>query len=156
MLCPGGIRREGWQTVDADPRSKAGVGYPASTSPDFVACIPPLPDSVRAFQWQDIEWIHGITSLYPWQAAEVLKEIREILAPGGAFVLEQPDISKCYGNMRWIFGDPSPKDSLYMNHWGYTPESLSAILMEAGFNHIEVLEAKHHFPERDFRIQCSR
>lgn len=137
------MRRPGWKTLDASE------GHGA----DFIARIPPLPEAVKTVKWDEIEWVHGITSLYPWDAVEVLKELRAVLVPGGKLILEQPDINKCTGVLS-IFGDPSLRDPLHMNHWGYTPESLMAILDEVGFSRITVLPAEHHHPERDFRVEA--
>lgn len=139
------MRRTGWKTLDASRVYGA----------DYIAAIPPLPEEVKAVQWEEIEWVHGITSLYPWQAREVLSEIKSILAPEGRLVLEQPDIRLC-STPQWIFGDPSSTDPLHMNHWGYTPISLTWLLYATGFSRVSVLPAQHHFPERDFRIECSR
>jgi hypothetical protein len=143
MLCAGLARREGWKTLDANP----------AYAPDYLASIPPLPDVVRAELWQEIEWIHGITSLYPWDAATLLEEIRAVLVPGGKLVLEQPDLAKA-DRTEWMFGDPSLRNPLHMNRWGYTPYSLAAALEQAGYPSIEILPAQHHLPARDFRIEA--
>jgi len=145
MLCAGTMRRPGWKTVDANERTK----------PDYLAWIPPLPEAVTSQKWDEVEWIHGITSVYPWEAERLLVEVKSILVPDGKLVLEQPDFSKA-DRLEWIFGDPRPHDPLHMNRWAYTPESLTMLLDRAGFSRIEVLPAKHHFPARDFRIECSR
>jgi hypothetical protein len=143
MLCAGVHRREGWKTLDASETYGA----------DFIAKIPPLPQAVKTTKWEEIEWIHGIGALYPWQAQEVLIEIKNALASGGKLVLEQTDIGRCW-NVEWIFGDPTLRDPLHMNHWGYTPFSLRILLFKVGFNRIELRPAEHHRPDRDFRIEA--
>ena len=79
MLLAGTTRREGWKTLD----SKGSV--------DYLATVPPLPDAVKAVKWDEIELIHGINVLYPWEAEMLLREIREALTPDGLLVLEQPN-----------------------------------------------------------------
>lgn len=152
MLCAGSMRRPGWKTLDADPKH----------APDFLASIPPLPDAVKAQKWDEIEWIHGITSLYPWQAVQVLQEIRAVLAPGGRLVLEQPDARDAAerilagdGSPQWLFGDPSHREPLIMNRWAYTPDSLRGLLREVGFGCVAQAVAQHHVPMRDFRMEAS-
>lgn len=140
QLCAGATRRPGWKTLDAGEA-------------DYVATLPPLPTEVREIQWDEIEWVHGISSFYPWEGSEILEEIRGVLAPGGRLTLEQPDIRKCSG-VAGIFGDPLPRDPLHMNRWGYTPDSLTELLKEAGFTKITVFPAQHHLAWRDFRIEA--
>lgn len=147
MLCAGHARREGWKTLDAD----------SSTKPDFWARIPPLPaDLWMEAAWDEIEMVHGITSMYPWQARELLKEIKIVLKPDGRLTLEQPnaEIALASGRIEWIFGDPSYENPFIMNRWAYTPGALSNLLSHAGFTRLEVLPAQHHVPERDFRIEA--
>jgi hypothetical protein len=144
LLCAGIHRRQGWLRLDADPRCE----------PDFVASIPPLPTVVKLMHWDEIEWIHGVTSLYPWDAKTALAELYAVLVPGGKLVLEQPDFSTAIDRPEWLFGDPSHRDPLIMNRWSYTPNSLSLLLLEAGFGRIDVLPAQHHMPARDFRIEA--
>lgn len=146
MLGAGTVRREGWTTLDANPKCE----------PDIVAVFPPLPPEVKAVAWDEIEWIHGITSLYPWQAEEMLREIHAVLASGGKLVLEQPDFVHARSKIEWLFGDPAGRNALHMNKWGYTPISLSQLLRSAGFSRVNVSTAQHHMPERDFRIEAYR
>lgn len=144
MLCAGASRRDGWKTLDANPKHE----------PDFLATIPPLPDSVKAVAWDEIEWIHGITSFYPWEGAQILKELKAVLVPGGKLILEQPDFNKVGQRPEWIFGDPSLTNPLHMNKWAYTPATLTAAMHKAGFSIIAIRVALHHLPERDFRIEA--
>lgn len=175
MICSGPVKREGWKTLDCNP-----VHHP-----DFLAMIPPFPDEVKAIQWDEIEWIHGITSLHPWDAEQALRELHSILRPpdsqdmrehlkrhflvygsvtippiraGGKLVLEQPDLMRCdpIEHPEWIFGDLSLRNPLHMNKWAYTERSLKAVLSTAGFSRVEILPAQHHLPERDFRAEAFR
>lgn len=144
MLGAGRQRRDGWMTLDANPKVEA----------DFTALIPPLPAAVQAIRWDEIEWIHGITSLYPWDAEILLKELHSVLEPGGKLILEQPHFYSAIENVEWLFGDPRFADPLHMNHWAYTPDTLAALLKSAGFSTIDLLSPLHHNPARDFRLEA--
>ncbi len=152
MIGAGSTYRDGWVRLDANPRHR----------PDILATIPPLPVAVTCEEWDEIEWIHGVTSLYPWEALEVLKEIRGVLAPGGRLALEQPDVMFAAKKLAdgalyaldWFFGDPVRAEPLHMNRWGYTPQLLTQTLEEAGFINIAVAQTKHHDNQRDFRIEA--
>jgi hypothetical protein len=154
MLGSGIFRCEGWKTLDCNPEHH----------PDFLATIPPLPEAVKAIQWDEIEWIHGITSLYPWEARDILRELHSVLRPpqalprceGGKLVLEQPNFTKARAMREWLFGDPSHREPRIMNRWSYTPEELFEELQAAGFSKIEILPAQHHVPGRDFRVDAWR
>jgi hypothetical protein len=158
-------REDGWKSLDADP----------SMRPDYLAFIPPLPQVVLAQQWSIIEMVHVIEHFYPWDALEVLHQVHACLSPGGLLILEQPDITfaasvllglkapiantvpdQC--DMWALYGDPRRQNPLYCHRWGYTPLSLCQTLVTAGFNAsgIRVLPAKHHVPERDFRIEARK
>lgn len=140
-------KREGWQTLDADPE----------LHPDFVAAVPPFPAEVNAVWWDEIEWIHGIGTLYPWDAVQALKEIHALLASGGKLILEQPNFDIAKDRIEWVFGDAEQfRNPLLMNRWGYTPKTLSDLLAHVGFSRIHVLPAQHHVPARDFRIEAYR
>ena len=147
----GGEKREGWQTLDINPLRK----------PDHCGDVRALPQSVREIQWDVIAWIHGPASLDTWDLLVALYGLHMVMAPDGVLVLETPDadfIAKAWAGdpekMRWVFGDPSHKDSAFMNRWAYTPATLSSLLREAGFTRIEVKPALHHYPARDFRIEA--
>jgi hypothetical protein len=153
MLCAGMGRRAGWQTLDSNPNN----------SPDFLTVLPPLPIQVRAIQWDEIELIHGITSFYPWDAKALLIEIRDVLAPGGKLVLEQPNLDVVIerlaareGAVYWLFGDPTFSNPAHMNKWAYSPVSLQIRLESVGFSKVELLPAQHHNPDRDFRMEAYR
>ena len=153
LLCAGPIKRAGWVTLDANPEFK----------PDILASIPPLPKEVTGTRWHTILWSHGIGSLYPWQAEEILPQLRAALADEGVLVLEQPNARAAAGriledpaDMWWMFGRSYKHDALNMNHWAYTPETLAGALRGAGFTRIEALPAKGGLPERDFRMEARR
>src|SRR5665213_1677681 len=144
MLMAGQTRRPGWKTLD----SRGGV--------DFLCRIPPLPEAVRRDSWDEIELIHGIGQLYPWEAETLLRDIRDVLRPGALLVLEQPNFDIICGSKSeaWIYGDPKPRDPLRMVKWGYSPYSLTRLLAFCGFTRIETQPAQHLVPARDFRIEA--
>ncbi len=151
MIGSGIHKREGWQTLDCNPKHR----------PDYLTVLPPVPLVVQRQQWQEIEWVHGITSLYPWEAVQVLHELFHCIAPGGKLVLEQPDLFfvvrqlGCGGGLTdWLFGDPTPRDPAHMNKWSYTPPQLTKILKDVGFSKVWLKPAMHHNPVRDFRLEA--
>ncbi len=135
-------RREGWKTLDR----KLGA--------DYIALVPPLPREVRCQQWDEIELIHGIGQLYPWDGETLLKEIRVVLKPDGVLILEQPNFHIASSEIEWTYGDPGPRDPLHMVKWGYSPQSLSELLSFCGFTRQELKPAQYHVPDRDFRIEA--
>lgn len=151
MLCAGTTRGEGWHTLDCNPNN----------GPNFLAAIPPLPKAVMLVKWDEIELIHGITSFYPWEARQLLIEIRGVLAQGGKLVLEQPDLNYVCdaiaigsGTVDWLFGDPQFWNPAHMNKWAYSPRSLAELLEACGFSHVLRTSALHHNPTRDFRMEA--
>lgn len=156
-------KKSGWVTVDANPNS--GV--------DIVATIPPLPAEIRSQGWADVEIIHCIEHFFPWDAEALLRDVYAILFPGGLLVLEQPNIlyaARVLAGVEperpgyqpgqldmWpLYGDPTHRDPLMLHKWGYSPESLIALLVSCGFRRFNITEkpAKHHVPFRDFRIEA--
>jgi hypothetical protein len=146
LLLMSGIHHpEGWTTLDANPANK----------PDIVATIPPLPPDVWLTKWDEIEWVHGITSLYPWDGERVLKELYwAVQRPDGVLVLEQCDYHHAHWTIPHVFGDPEHREPLHMNRWAYTPDSLTEAVKAAGFTRVEILPAQHHVPSRDFRLEA--
>jgi hypothetical protein len=152
-----------WVTVDADPAYK----------PDVVAMLPPFPPELSEPTWGEIMAVHFIEHLHVWDALRLLRDCFDLLSPGGVLILEQPDISYCarvlLGQVEpppgsepgqfdlWgFYGSPVGQNPLYGHHWGYTPDSLTALLLEAGFKseHIAIKPAVYHVPMRDFRLEA--
>jgi hypothetical protein len=151
-------RLQGYVTQDAVP----GPGV------DVVAVLPPLPETLRK-PWDEIMIIHMIEHLYPDAAVQLIAECHEVLAPGGRLILEQPNLNFC---MRVVLGDlvPPKGEALrfglmgifgeangqpeMLHRWGYSPESLMAVLIAAGFaaEHIAVETVQFHYAQRDFRL----
>lgn len=145
-----GIRTklDGWTTLDM------------SGAPDILAAMPPLPAAARG-PWDRIEWIHGPGYVPRAALVPLLRELRAALAPGGVLVMEQPNIMICARNM--LAGEPEQMgllgfygDSDHGRYaWGWTPRTLGAACVEAGFRKVAIRDAQHHVPARDFRIEAA-
>ena len=162
MIGAGEQRKKGWVSLDASPKY----------SPDILAEVPPLPPEVRDTQWDTIEMFHCIEHHFLWRARVLLQEIYNALKPGGMLILEQPNIEYCakvlLGQVKppkgdpgqfdmWgFYGDPNHLDQYMCHHWGYTPESLRAELILAGWKDINITlrAATSHHPVRDFRLEA--
>ncbi len=161
LLLSGAIRREGWRTLDADPAHHA----------DYVRSIPPL--NMPPESCEEIELCHGISHFFQWEAAQLLREAHAALISGGRLILEQPNLlfaaevltgarpripgtveGQC--DMWPIYGDPTRQETLYGHKWGWSPETLTRALVEAGFaaRNIWQTAALTHVPGRDFRIEA--
>lgn len=161
LLGSGTWRWAGWTTIDASPTSGA----------DHVATVPPLPYAIRSTAWTVIQAIHFIEHLCPWEAETLIRQCYECLEPGGLLILEQPNIEYAAKvligevvppqgapgqfDMWPLFGDPTHRDPLMMHRWGYSPTTLTELLVRAGFDpgHIHVKPAQFHVPVRDFRLE---
>ena len=118
---------------------------------------------------------HSIEHLYFWDAQILVREIYEILEPGGVFILEQPNILFAakvllgieprvpgtvpgQSDMWPLYGDPNHRSPLFCHRWGYAPESLKDLLEGAGFDRskMTILPATSHIPIRDFRLEAIR
>lgn len=169
ILGSGDWHWEGWTTVDANP----------ANAPDFVAALPPLPDAVARQRWDTIMAIHFIEHIAVWEAESLLRDCYSILNDGGKIILEMPNIEYCakvllglvqelpqdvsgeYAGQfsTWgFYGDPNHHDVLMLHRWGYSPRSITELLVKIGFKigDIEVLPAIYHRPIRDMRIEARR
>jgi predicted SAM-dependent methyltransferase len=154
-----GKGHSGWLNLDSHP------------SADIVATLPPLPTTVTSAKWELIEAIHVWEHFYLWEARSLAREVHASLTVGGQLVLECPNLevacrsflgeykdSNQY-HMHVFYGDPSKQDASYGHRWGYTPETLADQLVEYGgfrYDAILIERAKHHVPDRDFRIVATR
>ena len=151
----GRVKKPGYLNVDVDP----------TVSPDVLLTLDsPLPFVGASFDL--VEAYHVIEHVYPWQALDLLKEFCRILKPGGKIVLECPNIEAACGwlvqnakygwdsqmGMWALYGDPNPRNHLFMHRWGYTAASLWEILQKAGFTSIRRQSPQTHVPRRDLRM----
>lgn len=153
LLCAGGHTEPGYVTHD-------GGSYHGVT-PDIEGLIPPLPPAVHARKWDLIWWRHGITSLYPWDAHEVLTQLYMVLSADGVLRLEQTNsaetLKAAYRQpgdfMKWVYGDPDLAEPLHMLKWGYTPQTLTEALGQAGFSYVEQVKPSR-WESRDFALEA--
>jgi SAM-dependent methyltransferase len=130
-------RIEGYTGVDAVDRKGADIIAPADKIP--------LEDG----SCDEIMAIHLFEHFYRWECERVLAEWRRLLKPRGRLVLELPDLHKCCLNIvkgrqgdkqpdqlgMWgLYGDPREEDPFMAHRWGWTPETLQALLQANGFD----------------------
>ncbi len=115
--------------------------------------------------------VHVVEHFWRWEIADVLREWVRVLKPGGTMIVECPNIqSACQTFLEnpreaarqdqagqrtmWVFyGDPKWKDPLMIHRWGYTPESLQALLAEVGLKDVRQEPAQFKLREpRDMRV----
>lgn len=155
-------RLPGYTGVDVVARGAADIVAPAQKIP--------LADDVA----DEVLAIHLLEHFYQWEADDALAEWKRLLKPGGKLALELPNLKKCMENvlsgftkdgkhpdqMGWwgLFGDPRQRDP-YMSHkFGYTPESLKAMLERHGFTRITEQPTQFHRTgkiHRDMRIEAT-
>jgi hypothetical protein len=145
----------------------------ASQHPDIIAIVPPLPNAVTTRQWEEIAMIHGPEHLTREDGLMLFRECYTCLAPGGELIMECPDISFCAAAILGLVETPpeefpgqfgiygilgggggESKNPFMWHRSGYTPSSLTALLIEAGFDPalVRVETAVYHQPVRDFRV----
>lgn len=152
----------GYVNVDVAP-SRAGQ------KPD-VLCdlrrLEPFKDGTA----DEILSVHVVEHFWRWEVVDVLREWSRVLRPQGKMILECPNLrSACEEFLdsesgagpgpegqrtMWVFyGDPAWRDPLMVHRWGYTPESLAAVMKEAGLVNVRQEPAQFKLREpRDMRL----
>ena len=142
----------------------------AGKRPDVLCdlhALTPFEDSAA----DEILAVHVVEHFWRWEVADVLREWARVLKPGGLMILECPNLkSACEAFLAnpelhagagqegqrtmWVFyGDPAWRDPLMVHRWGYTPQSLAALLAEAGLVNIRQEPAQFKLREpRDMRM----
>ena len=114
--------------------------------------------------------VHVVEHFWRWEVVGILKEWVRVLKPGGQMILECPNLlSACASVLEhpeqtgpgpegqhsmWVlYGDPAWRDPLMCHRWGYTPQSLAAVMMEAGLVNVHQAPAQFKLREpRDMRV----
>jgi ubiquinone/menaquinone biosynthesis C-methylase UbiE len=112
---------------------------------------------------------HVLEHLWPWDVECILKDWIRVLKPGGAFVVECPNIAGAaallmaaeYAEsadllttaMFAFYGDPGYKTIEQRHKWGYTPKTLLALFRSLGLKETRQEPARFKMKEpRDMRI----
>ena len=157
---------DGWYCVDAVQNPKAT--RPLDLVHDFafdgetLATPLPLDNGVAT----ELHNYHFLEHVYRWQAPALVAEFRRLLAPGGRLVMEMPDIAKAAKNLlaggtdqmcMWpLYGDPGTQDPYMCHRWGYTPATVTDLLLDAGFRNIQTRPPQTHGrrSNRDMRVEA--
>lgn len=157
---------DGWYCVDA-------VQHPKATRPldllfafefagETLSTPLPLGDGVAS----EIFNGHFIEHVYRWEAPAVIAEFRRLLKPGGRLIMELPDLEKCARNLlagqkdqlcMWgLYGDPGQQSPYMCHRWGYTPATVTDLLLSAGFRKITTGLPQTHGRRhnRDMRVEA--
>jgi ubiquinone/menaquinone biosynthesis C-methylase UbiE len=139
------------------------IGVDLSPKADVVCDIRKL-DFAKSSSVEEIIAIHVIEHFYKWEVQGILQEWRRVLHPKGKIVLECPNLEIACRNLlngtgdqlsMWaLYGNPNLKDELHCHHWLYTPQSLIAELIKAGFRNCTHKTAEFKIPQRDMRVEA--
>lgn len=164
ILCSGPYVYSGFKTLDCNP----------DYQPDFCVVLPPFPRELRHGRWSEIYLIHGIEHFYRWEAEELIPQLYEALAPDGLLVLEQPNIEVAMkvalglmesptvkpeaSGMQAIYGDPGYENPWMCHKWGWTPATLTTLVVQSGFNPSRIRTgqglSRSFAGPRDFRLEA--
>ena len=153
---------DGWFNIDIQASEKS------YRQPDMLAPANkiPLPDHCAA----TVQAVHVIEHFYRWEVDSVLDEWKRLLKRNGMLILELPNLLKCCENIlsgkkaskhpdqlgMWgLYGDPGQKDPYMTHRWGWTPATLTELLLSHGFSQIQEEETVYHpvgRKSRDMRL----
>ncbi|MFN8379625.1 MAG: glycosyltransferase [Anaerolineae bacterium] len=148
----------GYLSVDTDP----------SARPVIAAEIARLP--IQAATVDEIIAYHVIEHVNYWEAEAALAEWYRVLRPGGSIAIECPNIERVVRSLgksadytKWsqmgmwgVYGDPNHRNPFYSHKWGYTPLTLTGMLVRAGFTDVKSVRPLTHVPARDLRLEARK
>lgn len=150
------------------------VQHPKASRPlDMIHAVEFDGDGINRLPLEDgcadeLHSYHFIEHVYAWQAPALVGEWYRLLKPGGVLVVECPDLLKAARNLlnggpdqmhMWpLYGDPGHKDVFMCHHWGYTPKTLQALLIMAGFERCKEKPPQTHGArlDRDMRMEARK
>jgi len=146
----------------------------AGQRPDVVCDLHDLAPFADASA-EEVLAVHVVEHFWRWEVDSILREWVRVLKPGAKLVLECPNLASACATFladpvpgarpdaagqrtMWVFyGDPQWRDPLMVHRWGYTPESLAALLARAGLVNVRQEPAQFKLREpRDMRIVGQR
>lgn len=147
---------DGYINIDVEPREGVTVG------------------DARKLEFEDncadeIISIHMFEHFWPWETQDILKEWLRVLKLDGMLVIECPNLRSAAtfltagwksGNERLItagmnalYGDPKDRELPGRHKWGYTPDSLIALVSSCGFREARQMPAEFKMKDlRDMRV----
>ncbi len=139
------------------------IGVDLSERADIVCDIRKL-EFAENNSVEEIIAIHVIEHFYKWEVQPLLQEWRRVLQPKGKIILECPNLETACKNVlagtgdqlsMWaLYGNPDLKDEFHCHHWLYTPHTLMAELIKAGFRNCCHKAAEFKIPQRDMRVEA--
>ena len=140
--------------------------------PDVICDIRDLRPKFKDEVADEILALHCIEHVHSWEALPMLKDWHRVMKPGGKLIIECPDLFKCAVNFLQIvttghsmlserlgilgmYGEQDGRPTM-AHKWGYWPESLIALVTQAGFVNARSEVPQTHFKERDMRVVAEK
>ena len=138
---------EGWINFHLD-KSNRPIWHPGLKGfvlPEYVMDAANM-DQIGDGEFNEVRMHHSLEHLTARAAVSAVAEVHRVLVPGGCFDVEVPDLDRICaawmdgsesrdGLLQWIYGESIEWQDEHLNahRWGYTAETLIALLSDAGF-----------------------